>query len=108
MPPGASNIIFVIGSCIGIMPVSKRTVATHIELDPDIGGVSSKRRVQGDFNRIKSYVENFTKSSKRGGMLTGGYRTYDWNKVRGMTVYLEPITLKPYTINLLEKGKFED
>ena len=40
MPPGASRIIVVCGSVIGTMPVSSSTVATHIELEPDIGGVS--------------------------------------------------------------------
>ena len=40
-PPGASNVISVIGSCMGIIPVSSKTVATQIEFEPDIGGVSS-------------------------------------------------------------------
>ena len=40
MPPGASSIIVVCGSVIGTMPVSSSTVATHIEFEPDIGGVS--------------------------------------------------------------------
>jgi hypothetical protein len=40
-PPGASRTISVTGSCIGMMPVSSRTVATQIELEPDMGGVSS-------------------------------------------------------------------
>ena len=40
-PAGASNIISVSGSCIGIIPVSKRTVATQMAFDPDIGGVVS-------------------------------------------------------------------
>ncbi len=93
---------------LGNVILLRKTKSNEAIIRVDIGGVSSKRRVQGDFSRIKSYVENFTKSSKRGGMLTGGYRTYDWNKVRGMAVYLEPITIKPYTINLLEEGKFEN
>ena len=29
------------GSCMGKMPVSSNTVVTQIELEPDIGGVSS-------------------------------------------------------------------
>jgi hypothetical protein len=29
----------VSGSCMGTMPASSRTVATHSELDPDMGGV---------------------------------------------------------------------
>ena len=40
-PAGASKIISVSGSCIGIIPVSNRTVATQIAFDPDIGGVVS-------------------------------------------------------------------
>lgn len=39
-PPGASSPNSVTGSCIGIVPVSSRTVATHIVLLPDIGGYS--------------------------------------------------------------------
>ena len=38
-PPGASSVICVSGSIMGIIPVSKSTVATQIEFDPDIGGV---------------------------------------------------------------------
>ena len=41
MPPGASMANFVSGSTIGTMPVSSSTVATQIEFDPDIGGVSA-------------------------------------------------------------------
>ena len=41
MPPGASRTRVVSGSVIGMMPVSNRTVATQIQFDPDIGGVSS-------------------------------------------------------------------
>src|SRR5271170_280822 len=40
-PPGASSVSRVWGSCIGRMPLSSKTVATQIEFDPDIGGVSS-------------------------------------------------------------------
>ena len=40
-PPGASSVRRVCGSCIGRMPLSSRTVATQMEFDPDIGGVSS-------------------------------------------------------------------
>ena len=40
-PPGASSTSRVSGSFIGRMPVSSSTVATQIELEPDIGGVSS-------------------------------------------------------------------
>ena len=40
-PPGASSTISVTGSIIGRMPLSSSTVATQIELEPDIGGVSS-------------------------------------------------------------------
>ena len=40
-PPGASSVISVKGSIIGIIPVSKSTVATQIALEPDMGGVSS-------------------------------------------------------------------
>ena len=38
-PPGASRVKRVSGSAIAIMPVSKSTVATHMALLPDIGGV---------------------------------------------------------------------
>ena len=41
IPPGASRVSRVSGSCIGTRPVSKSTVATQIELEPDIGGVSA-------------------------------------------------------------------
>ena len=40
-PPGASSIRWVSGSCIGSMPASSSTVATQIEFEPDMGGVSS-------------------------------------------------------------------
>jgi hypothetical protein len=40
-PPGASSIRWVSGSCIGSMQASSNTVATQIELEPDMGGVSS-------------------------------------------------------------------
>ena len=40
-PPGASSLNHVSGSRIVTMPVSRRTVATQIEFEPDIGGVSS-------------------------------------------------------------------
>jgi len=40
-PPGASSTISVTGSCIGMIPLSSSTVDTQIELEPDIGGVSS-------------------------------------------------------------------
>ncbi|MCY1436269.1 hypothetical protein D9M71_523870 [compost metagenome] len=40
-PPGASSTSRVCGSVIGTMPVSSNTVATHNELEPDIGGVSA-------------------------------------------------------------------
>ncbi len=40
-PPGASSTICVSGSTIGTMPVSSSTVETQIELEPDMGGVSS-------------------------------------------------------------------
>ena len=39
-PPGISSLKRVTGSCIGTMPVSRRTVATQIVFDPDIGGYS--------------------------------------------------------------------
>ena len=40
-PPGASSVSRVCGSVIGTMPLSSRTVATQIEFEPDMGGVSS-------------------------------------------------------------------
>ena len=40
-PPGASSVRWVSGSCIGRMPASSSTVATQIEFEPDMGGVSS-------------------------------------------------------------------
>jgi len=40
-PPGASINSSVTGSVMGTIPVSRTTVATQIELDPDIGGVSA-------------------------------------------------------------------
>ncbi len=40
-PPGASKTSSVTGSSIGRIPVSSRTVATHIEFEPDIGGKNS-------------------------------------------------------------------
>ena len=40
-PPGASSVMRVCGSVIGMMPLSSSTVATQIEFEPDIGGVSS-------------------------------------------------------------------
>ena len=40
-PPGASSTSRVSGSCIGRMPVSSSTVATHKLFEPDIGGVSA-------------------------------------------------------------------
>ncbi|MOA02639.1 hypothetical protein D3C78_1221010 [compost metagenome] len=40
-PPGASSTSRVCGSVIGRMPLSSSTVATHSELEPDMGGVSA-------------------------------------------------------------------
>ena len=40
-PPGASSRSRVSGSSIGRMPVSRSTVATQIEFEPDIGGLSA-------------------------------------------------------------------
>ena len=40
-PAGASSTISVIGSVIGSIPVSSRTVATHIVLVPDMPGYST-------------------------------------------------------------------
>ena len=37
-PAGVSTRSFVIGSCIGTMPVSSTTVTVQIRLEPDIGG----------------------------------------------------------------------
>src|SRR5262249_58072984 len=39
-PAGISSANLVNGSCIGTMPVSSKTVAMHIVLEPDIGGDS--------------------------------------------------------------------
>ena len=40
-PPGASSVSSVTGSTIGMIPPSSNTVDTQMELDPDMGGVSS-------------------------------------------------------------------
>src|SRR5918993_1372485 len=40
-PPGASRVRRVSGSCMGRMPLSSSTVATQMELEPDMGGVSA-------------------------------------------------------------------
>src|SRR5262249_62080562 len=37
-PAGISSANFVNGSCMGTMPVSSKTVAMHMVLEPDIGG----------------------------------------------------------------------
>ena len=40
-PAGASSVSSVTGSIIGSMPVSSRTVTTHIVFVPDIPGYST-------------------------------------------------------------------
>ena len=40
-PAGASRVSSVTGSIIGSIPVSSRTVATHIVFEPDIPGYST-------------------------------------------------------------------
>ena len=91
---------------LGFIQLIKKTRANEAIVRVDIGGFASKK-VAGDFNRIKSYVEGFTKSSSKG-MLSGGYRTYDYIEARTKSVYFEPILIRPNTINLIEEGKFED
>ena len=91
---------------LGDIVVIKKTAANEAIISVAIGRVGSTKRVSTDFNRIKSYVTSLTKNSK--GILAGGYRTYDWKKVRTMAVYYEPIKIKPNTIKLIEEGKFEN
>ena len=93
---------------LGDIMLVKKTKANEAIVRVNIGGVSAKRRVQGDFRRIESYVKSFTKKSKQNKFLSGGYRTYDWENARGMAVYFEPIIVKPNTISLIEEGKFEN
>jgi len=55
-PPGASKVISVIGSIIGIKPVSNKTVATQILLEPDIGGLSitdSAKNIEAQLLKFK-------------------------------------------------------
>ena len=91
---------------LGDIELLQQTKANEAIIRVNIGGFASKR-VAGDFNRIKNYVENFTKSSSRG-VLSGGYRTYNYIEARSKAVYFEPILIKPYTLNLIAEGKFED
>ena len=91
---------------LGDIRIVKQTKTNEAIIRIDIGGFGAKR-VSTDFNRIKSYVKDFTKISKKG-IITGGYRTYDYLEARSRAVYLEPILIKPYTIKLISEGKFED
>mgnify|MGYP001438595916 FL=1 len=69
---------------LGYIQLIKKTKANEAIIRVDIGGFAAKK-VAGDFNRIKSYVEGFTKSSSRG-TLSGGYRTYDYTEARTKSV----------------------
>jgi predicted NUDIX family phosphoesterase len=91
---------------LGDIQLVRQTKTNEAIIKIDIGGFASKK-VAGDFNRIKTYVENFTKKSKVG-TLTGGYRTYDYIKARTKAVYYEPILIRPYTLQLIIENKFED
>jgi hypothetical protein len=64
----------VSGSCIGSMPASSSTVATHIEFEPDMGGVSSGSMMMKPICALESSAETrkFTwrKTPPRGSLRT--------------------------------------